>query len=101
MIINIESSPVKHKRFRVTMDNGKQYDFGLDTGNTYIDHHDREIRLNYWNRHYANPTEKRLIDNLVPSPSLFSAYILWGWTTDIYDNIQRLNMLWEKKHGRK
>jgi hypothetical protein len=31
----------------------------------------------YWDRHYANATEKKLIDNLVPLPALFSAYLLW------------------------
>jgi len=99
MIVDIQPSPIKHKRFRVTMDNGKQYDFGLDTGSTYIDHHNKIKRLNYWSRHYSNPIERRLINNLVPSPALFSAYLLWGESTDLNKNINHLNMLWKKKHS--
>jgi hypothetical protein len=99
MIVDIQPSPVKYKRYRVTMDNGKEYDFGLDTGSTYIDHHNKIKRLNYWSRHYSNPTERRLIDNLVPSPALFSALLLWGESTDINKNINHLNMLWKQKHS--
>ena len=44
MIIKIEPSPVERKRFRVTMDNGKTYDFGFLGGSTYIDHHDKKLR---------------------------------------------------------
>ena len=31
------------------------------------------------------------IDKLIPSPSLFSYYILWGDSTDINKNIKKLN----------
>ena len=58
MIINIMKSPMKHKRFRVIMDNNKYYDFGLDTGSTFIDHKNNIIKKYYWARHYANSTEK-------------------------------------------
>ena len=100
MIVGIEKSPVRHKRYRVTMDNGKKYDFGLDIGSTYIDHHDTTKRYHYWLRHLANPTENRLINNLVPSPSLFSAFLLWGDSTDLFTNIKMLNNLWKKKHSK-
>ena len=98
MIIKIESSPISHKRFRVFMDNGKYYDFGLKGGSTYINHHDMTKRLNYLKRHLANETENTLIKNLVPSPSLFSAYLLWGKYTTLEQNIHFLNELWKKKH---
>lgn len=98
MIIELTPSPLKNKRFRVTMDDGKTYDFGLKGGDTYIDHQDKKKRLNYWARHCANDTERRLIDNLVPSPALFSAYLLWGDTPDIQKNIRSLNREWAKKH---
>lgn len=98
MIVKIENSPIKHKRFRITMDNGKQYNFGLQGAETYIDHKDYNKRRAYWQRHYGNPTEKILIDNLVPSPSLFSAYILWGSHTNLEKNIKELNNLWKYKH---
>ena len=47
MIVEIKNSKKKNKRFRVILDNGKAYDFGLDTGETFIDHHDKNKRLNY------------------------------------------------------
>jgi len=112
MIISIEKSPVKNKRFRVVVSSEgrgrggnlgfptKTYDFGLSGGSTYIDHHDKSKREAYRKRHYANLTEKKLIDNLVPSPSLFAYYILWGDSTDINKNIQTLNNMWKIKKGR-
>ena len=108
MITHIEYSPLQNKRYRVTMDDGRQFDFGYKIsdfasrgrykfGSTYLDHRNEKKRSAYWARHYSNPTEKQLIDNLVPSPSLFSAYILWGPSTDLEYNIRFLNKLWAKK----
>ncbi len=77
MIIDIENSSKKNKRYRITMDNGKFYDFGYRYGSTYIDHHDLTKRMNYLKRHLGNKNEKELIENLVPSPALFSYYLLW------------------------
>jgi hypothetical protein len=98
IIVDIKTSPLKNKRFRVLMDNGKYYDFGLRNGSTFLDHKDLVKRENYIKRHYANPIEKRLIDNLVPSPALFSMYLLWGKYTNLNDNVNHLNNLWIKKH---
>jgi len=100
MIIKIEKSPHKHKRYRITMDNNKKYDFGLDTGYTYIDGETNENRNNYLKRHLGNDIEKRLIENLIPSPSLFAYYILWGKSRNIKKNIDYLNMLFSKKYGK-
>lgn len=88
-IIKIVDSPRKTKRYRVYLDDGKYYDFGLKTGKTYIDHKSIHKRENYKKRHYA--MEKHLIDKLIPSPSLFSFYILWGNSSDIKKNIDELN----------
>lgn len=94
-IVAIEPSPRKSKRFRVFLNNGKMYDFGLLGGKTFIDHGDETKKLNYWKRHLANKTEKRLIDNLIPSPALFSAYLLWN-TDDLLTNIQILNLFFRR-----
>jgi hypothetical protein len=80
------------------MDNGKHYDFGLDTGETYIDHGDKQKRMAYWKRHIKNHNEQQLIDNLVPSPALFSATLLWGKSTNLDSNIKYLNEQWRKWH---
>ena len=90
MIELIEESPLKNKRFRVVV-NGKKYDFGLDTGSTYIDHHDKNKRENYRKRHMGNPREKFLIENNVMSPALLSYSLLWGESTDLEKNIIELN----------
>ena len=101
MITKIEKSPLKNKRFRVYLDNNKYYDFGFINGSTYIDHYDKNKRTNYLKRHYANPTEKYLIDNLIPSPSLFSAFLLWGHYRSLNQNIDYLNELFHIKHNMK
>ena len=86
-------SPRKNKRFRVYLENNAYYDFGLDTGDTYIDHKSKIKRENYRARHYANGIEKKLIDDLTPSPALYSWYLLWGNSTDIKKNITNLNKM--------
>ena len=47
MIVNIEPSNIKNKRFEVTLDDGRKFNFGLKDGQTYIDHHDKVKRENY------------------------------------------------------
>jgi hypothetical protein len=77
------------------MDDNRVFDFGLDTGSTYIDHKNKLKRDAYWARHYGNTTEKKLIDKLVPSPALFSAYLLWGPYPNLKKNANYLNKLWK------
>jgi len=98
MIVDIVPSVKKNKKYTVIMDSGKEYSFGYDGSQTYLDHKDKKKRENYWKRHYLG-TEKILIDNLVPSPSLFSAVLLWGKYTNLEDNIKYLNSLWENKEN--
>ena len=62
-ISKIIESPKLTKRYRVIMDNDDHYDFGLDGGSTYLDHKNKDKREAYWKRHFANPTEHRLILN--------------------------------------
>ena len=96
-IISIEESPRKNKRFRVFLDDGNHYDFGLLNGNTYIDHHDKAKRDAYRARHMSSHYERHLVDNLVPSPALFSMVLLWGPSIDLDKNIKLLNYLFNKK----
>ena len=99
MIVEITNSPNKNKRYRVILNNDKHYDFGLKDGETYIDHKDTIIRKNYWARHMANKSEKKLITNLIPSPALFSAMILWGPHKTLKENVITLNKLLETKYN--
>lgn len=95
-IVDIIPAVKKNKKYTVIMDDGKQYSFGYSKSKTYLDEKDIKKKENYWKRHYIG-TEKELIDNLVPSPSLFSAVLLWGKYTNLEDNIKFLNSLWENK----
>ena len=95
-IIKLIKSPRKNKRFRVYLDNGEHYDFGLDTGSTYIDHRDKEKRENYRARHMGNLSEKYLIENLIPSPALFSYWLLWGDSVLLEQNLKNLNKMFKK-----
>ena len=63
----------------------------LDRQITYIDHKDKTKRRNYQLRHYNSKREQHFISELIPSPALFSYYILWGESTSIRKNIQKLN----------
>ena len=56
-IVDIKPSNVKGKRLCATLSNGKKYNFGLDGGHTYLDHHDVNLRTNDRKRHYASPRE--------------------------------------------
>jgi hypothetical protein len=95
-IVRIIESPILTKRFRVFLDNGDHYDFGLDGGSTYLDHKDKNKRNAYWARHTANMNERHLIYNLIPSPALFSAFLLWGENTSLDKNIEYLNHLFKR-----
>ena len=90
-IIKIEPSENQDKRFKLTLNNSKTYNFGLQGGHTFIDHHDKKIRAAYRARHYA--AEKEFIDDLKPSPALFSYFLLWGSSTSIEKNIRSLNKM--------
>lgn len=95
-ITNIEPSNRKNKRFKITLSDGRTFHFGLKNGMTYIDHHDKNKRNGYWARHLVNDKENELIHNFIPSPALFSSFILWGDYDDIHQNIEALNNLWTK-----
>lgn len=92
-IIKLIDSQLKSKRFRVCLDDNTHYDFGLRTGQTYIDHKDKVKRDNYRRRHINSSKEKPYIINLIPSPALFSYYLLWGDSTSLQQNIKTLNKI--------
>jgi hypothetical protein len=77
------------KRFVIVLDNKKYY-FGSPTGYTYLDGADKTARENYRTRHLANNAERTKIENLVPSPALFSYYLTWGESRNIKKNIKTL-----------
>ena len=61
MIKEIKKSNKKNKRFKVILNNGDIFDFGLKNGSTYIDHKDELLRVNYLKRHYNLKKEQPFI----------------------------------------
>ena len=99
--MKIDRSNRLGKRFKVILDNGNEYHFGQEFHDekhpiTFIDGAPREKRDNYIKRHLGNKTENQLINNLVPSPSLFSMYLLWN-TNSLQNNVKILNDMFKKK----
>jgi len=104
MITDIRPSPLKNKRYRATikMHDGseKKIDFGLKDGVTYIDNmRTNQEKRNFISRHLGNPREKKLIENLIPSPSLLSVYLLWGPSKSLETNVKELNKLFKEKYS--
>jgi hypothetical protein len=100
-IIKIDRSNRLGKRFKVILDNGGEYHFGQEFSDgthpiTYIDGASKDKRDAFIKRHLGNKTESQLINNLIPSPSLFSMYLLWN-TNSLQNNIKILNDLFKKK----
>jgi hypothetical protein len=94
-IISLEKSTRKDKKYKVVMSDGKEYHFGLKDSTTYTEGASKQTRDAFLARHTNNPLEKKLIENLVPSPSLFSVYLLWN-TPSLEKNVKILNRLLSK-----
>ena len=95
-IIEVLPSHRKNKKYKAIINDGTQVHFGLKNSNTFIDSASIQARNAYLARHLANKVEKQLIGNLVMSPSLLSAYILWN-TNDLEKNVEILNSLFKNK----
>ena len=85
-------STVKGKRFFVQLNNDKIYHFGYKFGQTFLDHKDERKKEGYQKRHLGNKTERKRIEEFIPSPALFSFYLLWSGS-DLVENIKYLNYL--------
>lgn len=94
-IVSLEKSTRENKKYKAVMDTGKEYHFGLKDSITYINGASKEKRDAFLARHMKNPLEKKLIENLVPSPALLSVYLLWN-TPSLEKNVKILNRLLSK-----
>lgn len=100
-ILDLTNSPKEGKRFRITYSDNmkvKHTDFGLDGGETYLDHEDKKKRDAYRARHLGNKTERHRIENFIPSPATFSYYLLWGDSTNLFDNLIQLQKDWNETY---
>ena len=86
MLVEVVKSNRKNKRYMAIFSNGKKSHFGLDTGSTYIDHHDIIKRFNYLKRHGVNEEW-----NDPYKASTLSAYLLWGNHKSLKENIKEFN----------
>ena len=96
MITEVKQSLHYGKRYVATVltkDGEKKIHFGQALAFTYIDGAPEYVKDAYWARHTANPREHYLISNKIPSPATFSAYLLWGSTRSLNENIRILNRL--------
>jgi hypothetical protein len=91
-IVSLEKSNRKDKKYKVIMDDGKSYHFGLKNSISYVEGATKQKRDAFLARHLNNPLEKKLIENLVPSPALFSVYLLWN-TTSLENHVKILNRM--------
>lgn len=98
-ILSVEPSTRKDKRYMAKMKDGQIIHFGDPEGETYLDHGDKDKRYNYHRRHLANPLERELITQFKLSPALLSYYLLWGYYTDMKENIDEMNRRWADPAG--
>ena len=86
MLLEVVKSNRKNKRYMAIFSDGKKAHFGLDTGSTYIDHHDIIKRFNYLKRHEVN---EEWDDPY--KPGTLAAYLLLGNNKSLKDNIKEFN----------
>jgi hypothetical protein len=100
----LQASKKKDKRYVIHIvdeNKVKSYNFGLKGGETFIDHKDEAKRLAYLARHMSpGSKEKDLIENLIPSPALFSAVLLWGPNKTLGENVAALQKQFNMKYGK-
>jgi hypothetical protein len=100
----LQASKKKDKRYVIHIvdeNKVKSYNFGLKGGETFIDHKDEAKRLAYLARHMSpGSKEKELIENLIPSPALFSAVLLWGPNKTLTENVVALQKQFNMKYGK-
>jgi hypothetical protein len=91
-IVSLEKSTQKNKKYQVVLSDGSIYHFGLKNSKTFVEGATKQTRDAFLARHLNNPLEKDLIENMTPSPALFSVYLLWA-TPSLDNNIKILNSL--------
>jgi len=94
-IESLEKSTQKNKKYKVVLTDGSVYHFGLKNSKTFVEGASQKTRDAFLERHLNNPLEKKLIEDITPSPALFSVYLLWA-TPSLENNVKILNRLLSK-----
>ena len=84
MLVSVEEVNDK-KRFIATFSNGKTTKFGQINGNTFLDHNDKQMKLNYIKRHIRD-----LRTNNYQRPGYLSLFLLWN-KPNLKDSIKDFN----------
>ena len=80
--ISLEKSNKPNKKLVIKFsDPDLTIHFGSKYSSTYLDHHDKVKRSNYLKRHKVNENWDQV------NAGSLSAYILWGSSTDLYENL--------------
>ena len=91
-LLEIDTSPKPNKRYmaKFQMPNGRTRTthFGDPRYQTYIDTHDKFQRDRYWTRH-----NKDLRTNDATRAGYLSAYLLWGDSSTLLENIRKYKQL--------
>ena len=88
MLLEVIKSNRKNKKFIAVFSNNSKIQFGLDSGSTYIDHHNILKRFNYLKRHEVNENW----DDPYKAETL-NAYLLWGNNKTLKENIKDFNIV--------
>ena len=86
MIVEVEKSKRKGKKYLAIFRNGKKTHFGQEGSNTYLDHNNKDKRDAYRKRH-----ENDLNTNDPYRAGYLSYYLLWGDETNLKDAIKSYN----------
>ena len=80
--ISLEKSNKPNKKLVIKFsDPNLTIHFGSKNSSTFLDHHDKVKRSNYLKRHQVNENWDQV------NAGSLSAYILWGPTTDLNENL--------------
>lgn len=94
-ILNVINSPIVDKRYRAIFNDQTFIDFGMRWDEAYVDHHNKEKRLEYWQFVYRS-NQNELLYWLIPCDLLLTTYLLYGDSTDLLKNVQILNNAFKK-----
>jgi hypothetical protein len=72
MLVSVEEINGK-KRFIATFSDGTRTKFGQTNGKTFLDHNDKQLKLNYIKRHIRD-----LRTNNYQRPGFLSVFLLWN-----------------------
>lgn len=86
MIVNIKKSIMSGKKYMVTFSDGQIVHFGNAYEDTYIDHHNLDLRRNYRKVHKNYVSTK---DNY--NPIKLTYYLLWGKSRYLNKNVTFYN----------